>query len=197
MRIIITICIIIILNGCMTYSAGNIPDIRKNLESTTLKKENRKDITFSFSFYRETSEMSFSLSEEKMVKTVKYIFDKSGLFNKVHYVPFEERSYHHLHFDVKMTATPIDTQSNLGLLSGSFLTLIPIWTNTYVDTTMFLYKGNTEVYSLTAAENFKDIIWLPFIIISPFLNHATVGSYVREKTFKYFLNAILEEKLYK
>lgn len=190
------ILFVLLLSGCANFSVGNIPSVSVNTKNVNLKKENKKDLTFSFSFYRGTSDFSSSLGQEKMVKTVKEIFGQSGLFNKVHYVPLEKREDFHIHFDVKTSATPLGTQNDLGLLSGTFLTIFPIWINIYADTTMYVYQENKEIYSLTAAENIKEVIWLPLIVFSPFLNHATVGAYVRNKTFTYFLNAIIEEKLY-
>lgn len=191
------ILFVLLLSGCANFSVGNIPSVSVNTKNVKLKKEDKKDLTFSFSFYEGTSEFSSSLGQEKMIKTVKDIFGQSGLFNKVHYISrknLNKREKFHIHFDVKTTATPLGTQA--GLFAGSFLTIIPTWINIYADTTMYVFQGNKEIYSLTAAENIKEVIWLPLIVLSPFLNHATVGAYVRNKTFEYFLNAIIEEKLY-
>lgn len=85
---------------------------------------------------------------------------------------------------------------NLGLISGYTLTAFPVWISQYVDINMFFYIDQKERLALSVAEKEKAFIWLPLIILAPFFNPVSVEARIRETAFTYFLNAIIEEKLY-
>lgn len=187
---------ILLLSGCATISSGYIPMSDLEYSYLEITKEYRKDITFSLSYYSQVGTEESASEHRKMVKAIREHLQKTKLFKKVHYVSFEDRSNYHYHFDMKSTGTPPKNQIATAMLAGYTLTLIPMWMNFNIDTTMFLYVNNKEVYSVTAPENIKDVYWLPFIVISPFFNHMTTGAYVRNKTLSYFMIQIINNQLY-
>lgn len=85
---------------------------------------------------------------------------------------------------------------NLGFISGYTLTAFPVWISQYVDINMLFYINRKERLALSVAEKEKIFIWLPLIILTPAFNPISVEARIRENAFKYFLNAIIEEKLY-
>ena len=196
MKKILVILIVLFITGCATIPAGYTPNKNLNDYNVKLDKKDRKDITFSISYYSQVSDDETEKFYKMMMKSVKENFAKTKLFRRVHYVPFEQKGKYHYHFDMKLTGTPPNKQLATGLLSGYTLMLFPMSMEFYVDTTMFLYVNNKEVYSVSSPELVRDVYWLPFIILSPFLNHSTVGSSVINNNIEYFIGNIIENKLY-
>lgn len=187
----IMIILILCLNGCATYTSGNLYPVEA--KKVTLNPNERKNMTFSISYYSSTPQMGSILSEQNIVDKIKDTFKNAKIFNKIHFVPLEKKGDYHLHFNIKITGSNV----LLAFYPTSFIAWsLPTWADTYIDMTMFVIIDDEVIYSSTITERTKDVFWLPLIVFSPFLNHATVGAYIRDKAFKYFLNAIIEEKLY-
>ncbi len=185
----------LLLSGCITYSMGYIPAVDINFKETQNLAKTKKDITFSSSYYQQVGEDVF-IDEQELRMAAKTYLEKSGLFQKVHFSPINDKSDYHYHFDIKITGTLPENQSSLGSIWGSALGIFPIWLNYNTDISMTLFVNGEEAHAITAAEKIKDIYWLPFIVFSPFLNHGSIGAYVRRKAMRYFINEIIEERLY-
>lgn len=194
---ILCLCFILpFLFSCATYSSGYIPNVSLNIEQINVPKEQRKDITFSMSYYEQVGDKQF-YDYSTMTSKIREYLSETNLFNKIHYVStIAEKSKYHLHFDVKITGTSIENQNNYGAIWGATLGIFPMWIYFNKDTSMFVFSDDKEIYSITAPEKIKDVMWLPFIFLSPFFNHGTVNMYVRRKTLRYFMNEIIENKLY-
>ena len=196
MKILYLCFILPFLFSCATYSSGYIPNVSPNFEQINIPKEQRKNITFSVSYYEQVGDEQF-YDYSTMASKIREYLSETNLFNKIHYVPtIAEKSKYHLHFDVKITGTSIGNQNNYGAIWGATLGIFPMWIYFNKDTSMFVFSDDKEIYSITAPEKIKDVMWLPFIFLSPFFNHETVNMYVRRKTLRYFMNEIIENKLY-
>ena len=86
--------------------------------------------------------------------------------------------------------------TTLGLLAGYTLMTFPVWISQYIDINMSFYVNQKERLALSVAEKEKVFIWLPLIILAPFFNPDSVEARIRDHAFKYFLNEIIEERLY-
>lgn len=196
MNKIFVIFALMILTGCATISSGYIPNKNTNENEIIVLPDKRQNITFSMSFRSEVGESQSTTLQKKMIDTIREKFRKSNLFKKVHYVSFENKSKYHYHFDMKLTGAAENEQIVTGYVSGMTLMLFPMWVNYYADTSMIFYVNGKEVYSVSSPEAIKDVFWLPLIVATPFLNYATVGDYIINKNINYFLDSIIENKLY-
>ena len=179
----------------MTYISGYTPDVNL-INDIELKKEERKDITFSLSYNSEVGDEVSQQIQKTMIDTVKNNFRESQLFNRIHYLPYNKNNKYHYHFDIKLSGPNIIQQEAAGLMAGMTLCLIPTKISYYVDITMFVFENGKEKYSITAPEEVSDVFWLPLIITSPFMNHYTSVSRVVNKSTNYFIQKIIENKLY-
>ena len=186
----------IFISGCATMPAGYIPKTNQTNKNIILDKADRKDITFSISFNSEVGNEESDKLYKMLMNTIKEKFTETKLFRRVHFVPFEQRGKYHYHFDMKLTGSLPNQQIAIGTLGGMTMLTIPVVMNFYVDTTMYLYINNKEVYSISSPELVRDIYWLPLIILTPFLNHHTVGASIINNNIEYFLENIIENKLY-
>ena len=195
MRFFSLFFILPLLFSCATYSSGYIPNVSLDT-NISIPAEQKKNITFSLSYYEQAGDEQFYDYTSMTLKIRKYL-SETNLFNKVHYVPtLKDKSRYHLHFDVKITGTSIENQNNYGALWGAVLGIFPMWIYFNKDVSMFVFSGDKEIYSITAPEKIKDVMWLPLIFLSPFFNHGTVNAYVRRKTLRYLMNEVIENKLY-
>lgn len=195
MKFVFLIFPFIFLSSCMTYSSGYIPTVKIDFKTTKNLAKNKKDVSFSTSYYQQVGE-DILLNDKKLQKSILNSFNKSGLFKRVYYTPLKEKSDYHYHFDVKITGTNPADKYSTGIAGAYMLLIFPTWVNHNVDISMTLFVNGEETYTITAAEKTKDIYWLPFLIFSPFFNHGTVGSHIRKKSMRYFINEIINEKLY-
>lgn len=185
-----------IISGCATISSSNEPSIKPDYESVTIIKENKKDVTFSVGYHVQMNEDVF-VGQEKVVETVRDTFKKSELYGKVTMNSGDSNeSDLHYHFDIKVSGPSVDDQMLIGYVSGLTLMLIPVWISADIDATMFVFKNGKEIHSASISTVGTDIYWAPLVILTPFLNHATVGSYNKNKIMRYFMNEIIEQKLY-
>ena len=180
-----------LLNACAVYTSGYMPLVKEPDIPYTEQHQKRYDLTFSIGYLGTTQKF-----ETAIIKEIKEFFGKTRLFNKIHYVPFKEKSSRHIHFDFIYAERNPQDEMNLGFISGYTLTAFPVWISQYVDINMFFYIDQKERLALSVAEKEKVFIWLPLIILSPFFNPASVEARIRETAFTYFLNAIIVEKLY-
>lgn len=196
MKNIFAACMILGLFGCATISSSDISGAKPDYNAVQIEKEKRKDITFSVSVHQQMSDHVF-LSTDSMAEKIKDVFKESKLFGKVHWVPKDEPSNHHYHFDIKVTGTDESNQMLAGTLSGLTLTLIPVFINYDIDITMFVTKKGKEVYSSAVPVSAHDVIWAPFLVLSPFLNHGTIGMSIKSSTMNHFMSEIIDNKLYR
>ena len=196
MKKLLTALMIFSLFGCATISSSDISGERPDYSAIQIEKEKRKDITFSVSVHQQMSSDAF-LDTDGMAEKIKDAFKESKLFGKVHWVPKDEPSNLHYHFDIKVTGTDESNQMLAGTLSGLTLTLIPVFINYDIDITMFVTKKGKEVYSSAVPVSAHDVIWAPFLVLSPFLNHGTIGMSIKSSTMNHFMTEIIDNKLYK
>lgn len=182
--------------GCATIPSGYISHSNVDVNNIKIDKKTRKDITFSVNVYSQVGNDVVDMLNTKMIKATKEHFSKTGLFKRIHGVSFKQKSKYHFHFDIKLTGTMQNEQMLRAYLCGMTMALIPVNFDYYLDTTMFIYIDGKEVYSITSPEKIQDIYWLPFIVLSPFLNYLTISDRIIENNMNYFINKIIEEKLY-
>ena len=192
------IILFFVSSSCATITTSYTPKTNNKI-LPIIENEDKKDITFSVS-YSDLSGLDTVNGQIKrettIVKTLRKIFNKTNLFKKIKYTIENEKGDYHYHIDIKVSGTtPIDRYA-LAYMSGSSLMLIPIWLNFNIDASMFVYKENKEIYSITTVERIRDIYWLPTIILTPFLNHLTTITYVKNKILNYFMSEIIKNKLY-
>ena len=100
--------------------------------------------------------------------------------------------YYHPIYDNLRNFNRIDFESpNSG--SDSIETL---WFNYNLDISMHLIVNGEEVYSVTAPQKVKDLLWLPLFFTWPIFNHGVVGNHVENKAIDYFISEIIENQLY-
>lgn len=186
--------LVYVLTGCAAYIHGYIPNEKEN--SIMIDKEKRKDIAFSISYDSQIGNELSGYIQKTMIDDIKDTFGKSQLFGRVHYLPYSDKNKYHYHFDIKLSGANPSEQSEKGTLIGLTLGLIPISINYYVDITMFVFENGKEVYSITAPEEVSNVYWLPLIIVSPFMNYYSAVPRVLNKSNRYFLQKIVENKLY-
>lgn len=195
MRKFLIFVLTFILAGCVTYTAGYTPkySFKNNI---TIDKEQRKNITFSLSYNSQVGDELSSKIQKSMIDEVKHVFGESHLFRRVHYYPFNPKNKYHYHFDIKLTGLNVGEQMGAGYLIGLTFAIIPAKLNYYMDITMFVFEDGKEIYSITAPEEVVDLYWLPLIIGSPFMNHYTTISRVTNRANNFFIQKIIENKLY-
>lgn len=153
----------------------------------------KQSATFSVSIYQEGAGDNFA-KEEEIRKEIRDEFQKTKLFNSFSYTFFNEKSDYHFHFDVKVTGSDKQDSMPLAFMSAYSLTIIPTSYHSNHDITMLLYIDQKEVYSITAPVHTRTIIWLPFILLSP--TAWSAGSNVRKNAINYFIQEVLDKKLY-
>lgn len=196
-RIFIGIFSALFLFGCTTFSTSDIPNYK---EPTKLEipKEKRKDVTFSVSFMQEVAPANEDIitNQQDLAEDIRDAFKEMKLFRKVHYVSPSQASNYHYHFNAIMTGTDYQKQFVMGLLGGYTLAIFPIWFNYNLDISMHLIVNGEEVYSVTAPQKVKDLLWLPLFFTWPIFNHGVVGNHVENKAINYFISEIIENQLY-
>ena len=196
-RPLISIFSILFLFGCTTFSTSDIPDYE---EPTKLKipKEKRKDVTFSVSFMQEVAPVNEDIitNQQDLAEDIREAFKEAKLFRKVHYVSPSQASDYHYHFNAIMTGTDYQKQFVMGLLGGYTVAIFPIWFNYNLYISMHLIVNGEEVYSVTAPQKVKDLLWLPLFFTWPIFNHGVVGNHVENKAINYFISEIIENQLY-
>lgn len=181
--------------ACATYTGGYMPQIQNTAKTNFFSPTDKKDVSFSTSYYQEVGD-EIIISEKSFNKSVKAFFEKSNLFRHAYSIPLDNKSNYHYHFDMKITGTSPKDQEAYGMLSGFTLMVIPIWLNFYVDTTMYIFIDDKEVFSSTTTERVTDFVWLPLAAAWPFFNHATIGSKIKKRMFQYFAQEIITNKLH-
>lgn len=195
MKSFILFLVSLLCTACATYTGGYIPKTPAKTEMPRLAPAEKRDVSFSVSYYQEVGD-EIIISEKSFNKSVKTFFEKSNLFRRAYAVPLDNKSNYHYHFDIKITGVSPKDQSAYGFLSGYTLTTIPIWLNFYVDTTMYIFIDDKEVFSATTTEKVTDFVWLPLAAAWPFFNHATIGSKIKKRTLQYFTQEIITNKLH-
>lgn len=181
--------------GCATYTGGYMPKTTSKAAPPLLSEEQKRDVSFSISYYQQVGS-EIIISEKSITKGVKTALEKSNLFRHVYNIPLDSKSTYHYHFDVKLTGTSPEDQMSLGLISGYTLLIIPTFFNYYIDTTMYLFVDNREVFSSTVSEKITDFVWLPLVATWPFMNHGTIGLSLKKKILRHFIHEIVQNKLY-
>jgi len=187
-----TICCSLLISQCATINTGNGPSAPECDIYGAVKI--KRDITFSVDF---TDDYGYDawFDKEEIIIAIRKNFNKSGMFNKVHYRSAADISARHYHFRVNLSGTDRSTRSELPSWSTLTLFAIPIWSNTSLDWGMsYIHKGK-EVYISSSEQSASDVVWLPGIIVWPFLNHLTTGSQMKNDAIYYFLKEIRANKL--
>lgn len=189
------ICFSALTAGCATYTGGYMPYVPSRVEIPNISQQKKRDVSFSISYYQQVGD-DIIISEKSIQKEIKTQFEDSHLFRSIYNIPLDNKTNYHYHFDIKLTGTSPADQQAMGLAAGYTLLVFPVWMNFYIDTTMYLFVDNREVFSSTVSEKVTDLVWLPLAWAWPFMNHGTVGSSLKKKILKYFTNEIVQNKLY-
>lgn len=196
MKKITSLFIIILLASCATIPYLYVNPVSPEYSSVNLTKDEKKDVTFSVAIYQQMDEDMF-LTQESVATKVRDTLVNSKIFNRVKWVSTQEMGPLHYHFSVKITGPSPEEKMATGFLSGLVLLMIPVWQTYNIDMTMFVLKEGKEVYSVSIPAQARDVIWLPLIISTPFLNHVTARETINNQNMDYFMNEIIETKLYK
>ena len=181
-----TLCLILLLSGCVSYNSYYYKLQSPENKDKNISITQKQDITFS---------VSNEMMNKDNVKIIREKLNETGIFGKVKHTFEKEKSPYHIHFDIKRGGTPMQTAQAVGTLSGATLMIIPAKVHDAIDTTMTIYVNEKEIYSLTAPVKQHTFFWLPLLPLSPTLFMAK--NYREKNNMDYFINAILEEELYK
>ncbi len=178
--------------SCATISTGDGPsasaaDIQKGVTPV-------RDITFSIDFQDDYGPESW-FDKKDFILAIRKDFEKSGLFSRVHYVLPQNAGPYHLHFRIGSSGTDMNTRMTLGALSGLCFCTLPVWTTYALDWSMSVVHRGKELYAFSSQQEGKDIIWAPFILASPFMNHATTGNRMVHAATHYFLTEIQQNRI--
>lgn len=171
------------LQGCATYSMGYTPKVEKN---KSYELSDYPNVTYSLSFSQHIGNAG-PVTQERIVKKITKILGASGLYSSVRYVSLDEASSNHLHFQVHLSGTGYEESQMVGMASGYLLMTIPMNVDYYFDMSVFHIQEGREVFSLAAAEKINQTLWLPLIIVSPFLNNYTTLDSVLSRQVNYLL----------
>lgn len=154
----------------------------------------KRDITFSLSIYEELGPIeSRKLNHNDAVIAIRRKLVASKQFGRVRYERLADRSNHHYHFQIFLTG---HERTWVGVVAGVTLTAVPSWhTFIHADYSMSYLVRGKEVYCAASAESVTDIIWLPLIVTSPFMNHSTMNSSNHSAAMDYFINEIKHNNL--
>jgi len=189
---LLSICSLLVLSQCATINTGNGPCASERDIYGVIQA--KCDITFSVNFKDDYGPDAW-FDKEEIIVAIRKDFEKSGLFNKVHYRSAGDSSARHYHFRVNLSGTEMSVRMALAQLSGLSLCSIPVWYNTQLDWSMSYIRKGKEVFATSSAQSASDVIWLPAVLACPFLNHATTGSRMKHAAIYYFLKEIRENKL--
>ncbi|MCC8021657.1 MAG: hypothetical protein LUG84_02735 [Akkermansiaceae bacterium] len=175
------------LSSCISINTGDGPHAReKEIYGDPVVK---RDMTFSVEMIDSIGGSDW-LSQEDIIMAIRTNFEKSGMFGRVHYVVPQNAGKYHCHFRVTLGGADKADQVLIGTISGYTLMCIPMWATTSLDWSMSLMYNGNEIASYSSQQECKDILWLPFIIGSPFFNHATIKHHMLNNAPRYFLKEI-------
>ncbi|MCQ2966174.1 MAG: hypothetical protein MJ250_05505 [Alphaproteobacteria bacterium] len=188
-KIIVSLIMVFCLCSCCLIPVGYVPSKEVNIKE--LSVDEKKEITYSVSFYDGTSD-EFGEQENKFITDIKEHLKNSQLFKKIKQTN-ELSNELHYHFDIHITQENADAQS---FISGLTLGIIPVWIGIHFDINMSVFKNKKEIYTKYLYEQIKYVIWLPFIISAPIWNQSVATYFMRDKILNYYMNEIIENKLY-
>lgn len=191
-KVLFLLCSVLLLASCATINVGDGPHAtERDIHGEPVT---RRDITFSVDFHDDYGPEAW-FEKDEIIKAIREDFERSGMFGRVYLTDTNNISERHYHFSVYMTGTDANTRQILGTLSGFTLGAIPTWTSMNLDWSMsYIHKGK-EAFAASSEQASRDVVWLPFIITSPVLNHATVGSGMKHNAIFHFLREIRRNKL--
>ena len=180
----------VFLFGCAVIPTNNIPEY-KEVEQPKIEKNERKDISFSVNVYGGGD----FFAKQDMIDNIKTKLKETGLFKKITYSsePYEDIHYN---FEFKKTIYSNFDAFAVVMVESYSLFLIPAWVKHYVDSTMFVTKNGKEIYSASVPAKITVVMWAPLLVLSPIFNTATVDNYMIKKHLNYYVNEIIDNKLY-
>lgn len=195
MKHILTLALaaLLLLPGCISIPGGAGPDGSYE-DLTAGPAAPKRDITFSVDFSADLGPANW-YGEEEIIFAIREQLAESGLFGKISYVNSHNASDYHYVFKVVHSGTDVNTRAALALCSGFSLTTIPIWHNYELNWTMSVQSHGKEVYSVSSQQTTTDIIWLPCIAGTLFMNHGTIGGGMKTRPLRYFVRQIREQHL--
>ena|SRR5690554_3469040 len=169
--------------GCATYSMGYTPKVEKNIPFVL---SDHPEVTYSLTFSQHIGDAG-PVTQDRIVRKITKTLGSSGLYSSVRYVSMEQASANHLHFQVHLSGTGYEESQMIGMASGYLLMTIPMSVDYYFDMSVFHIQDGREVFSLAAAEKINQTLWLPLIIVSPFLNNYTALNSVLSRQLNYLV----------
>ncbi len=186
-----------LLPSCMSLSTGSGPNREFTAAATS---QPSFGITFSVELINKLNmrgdEIAAVPKKEDFILAFREEFESSGLFTFVHYAEPAHSSSEHYHFKIVMTGDSGSTRTFKELLAGLTLMTVPTWKTTDVDISLFYMKNGKEYYSAANHQAVTDVIWLPLIVASPFMNHLTVAPKMKRQCMGYFLEEIHRNQLH-
>jgi len=180
------------ITGCATIKSDYTPLPAKVANENTVPPV---DISFSVEIVSEIGSFSV-IDQEDLVPKIKEQLRETGLFKKIVYAPFSKRQDKHLHFQLVVSGTKEDEAQAFGMLSGLTLMMIPISIDYYSDMSIFIIESNNEIFSAAASEKINQILWLPFIVVSPFFNDYVTGHRVVNSQIAYLVSEISANNIF-
>ncbi len=186
-----------LLPSCITFSTGSGPHAEFTPSATP---QASFGITFSVELINKLNlkgdEIALVPTKEDFIVSFRKEFESSGLFTFVHYAEPQHASSEHYHLKIVMSGDTDSERQMKNFISGLSLMTIPIWKTSDFDASLFYMKNGQEVHSLASHQAALDVIWLPLIVGSPFMNHLTVAPKVKRQAMGYFLEEIRRNQLH-
>lgn len=190
--------------SCTITYLGNIPEVPA-IKKQKISAEQKREATFSISAtfpYIGSEYGSFSINKDLQETAGKYL-EKTGLFSRVTYVPFNERSNYHFHFELvesgvsrKYQEASLKTVFRSIPLIGPLI--IPFTKYHYVDINVYLFADDKEAFSSTIAERMKETSSVLTLVLFPISMAISMGnspSIIIDKSIRYFTHQISAGKL--
>ncbi len=184
--IIILICVI--LSSCVEISSGYT--ISQPLNKYTPISSQKYDVTYSVSYFANRLDIIGANSETDFRVKIAEKLKKTGLFSKVTYTSFENKSDYHYHFKIIFNAPSVNEEMPVIYLSGVTMLLIPAWETASLDFSGIVYFKNKEIYSSSTPEIIKCYWWLPLIPIGIIWNDWFAMQHVENKEMNYVINKL-------
>lgn len=176
--------------GCISVDCGYTPnDPISKCESTGIPKY---PITYSLDIKHVRTDFFWDPNFEDVRTKLENALKETGLFSEVRYAVNPEPDTYHASFIFHVAGEDEDTSSEIGMLCGYTLFLVPVWSEGSFDGTATLYLEGNPIYATARVEKMRWIIWLPFAPIGVFWNCAVGWHYVEKGVVNGLVNEIAE-----
>ncbi len=174
----ITLCLMIFLTGCLSFSKNQLPSV--NLEKLP---EGSKKSTVSYSFTsgenifskKDHNEITRKILENEFIE----VLNESGYFSIV-----SSSGQADLNMQVRLVVSEDPAAIIPAILTGLTLYSIPSWVSTNFETTTKILALNKKEYNYALTDSMVTISWFPMIVVTPFFHPISISKTVRRNIWK-------------